>query len=320
MRNGAALLLLLSLTGCAAVFRGSKDRVRIESAPPAASAAIDERALGATPAEIDVRRKGITRVTLAKSGFEEHRGSIRKRVNTGWLVLDLGTCLFTFCVPLIIDAVTGSWYDVDRIYRAELKPAGASATSASPPASAGAAATATPSPAMSESERKATARAAYLEGVKLQEEGRCPEALPRLEAAQKLFAAPTHLLHIAQCQAATGKLVDASETYETLVRTPVAKEADAFRAAIDEGKAELAALRPRIPTLRITVVPALTGVANAVVKSNGTQVPLEVVGIARPVNPGRYAVTVWAPGFKEARADVDVAEGTPKVIELRLTK
>src|SRR5688572_18674863 len=40
-----------------------------------------------------------------------------------------------------------------------------------------------PPPGMSESERKATARAAYQEGVTLQEGGKCPEALPKFEVA-----------------------------------------------------------------------------------------------------------------------------------------
>src|SRR3954452_12837142 len=57
-----------------------------------------------------------------------------------------------------------------------------------------------PSPQMSESERKASARALYAEGVQLQERADCQHALPRFESAQKLYDAPTHLLHIAECQ------------------------------------------------------------------------------------------------------------------------
>ena len=69
---------------------------------------------------------------------------------------------------------------------------------------------------MSEGEKKAAARAAYTEGVDLQEKGKPAEALSRFEAAQKLYDAPTHLVRIAECQALTGKWVEASETYETL--------------------------------------------------------------------------------------------------------
>ena len=59
---------------------------------------------------------------------------------------------------------------------------------------------------MSDSERKAIARAAFQEGISLQEAGNCPDALPKFEVAQKFFPAPTHTLHLAQCEAATGKL------------------------------------------------------------------------------------------------------------------
>ena len=46
---------------------------------------------------------------------------------------------------------------------------------------------------MSDTEKKAAARAAYQEGVKLQDDGKAGEALARFESAQKLFDAPTHV-------------------------------------------------------------------------------------------------------------------------------
>ena len=82
---------------------------------------------------------------------------------------------------------------------------------------------------MSETEKKAAARAAYQEGVKLQDDGKYAEALARFESAEKLFDAPTHLLHIAECQALTGRLVEASETYELLIHKALpAGSPDAF--------------------------------------------------------------------------------------------
>ena len=55
-------------------------------------------------------------------------------------------------------------------------------------------------------------------------------------------------------------------------------------------------------------------------KLNGNALPNEVLGIARPVNPGHYKVTAWAAGYKEAAAEVDVVEASPKAIELKLQK
>ena len=83
---------------------------------------------------------------------------------------------------------------------------------------------------MSETEKKAAARSAYTEGVQLEESGKFAEALARFEAAQKLFDAPTHQLHIARCQAKTGRLVEASEHYEALTCCSLSVDAsDAFK-------------------------------------------------------------------------------------------
>lgn len=173
---------------------------------------------------------------------------------------------------------------------------------------------------MSEGEKKAAARAAYMEGVALQDKGSPAEALGRFEAAQKLFDAPTHLLHIAECQALTGKLVEASETYETLIRKPLGKDApDAFVQAQEQGKAELAQLRQRIPTMRVTVRPEPEALQNLQITVNDKQMPVELVGIARPVNPGAYKITAAATGWgTSAPVDIEVKEREPKNVELVL--
>jgi PEGA domain len=332
MRHGAVIILSFSLFGCAAAFRGTKDTVAIESTPPGAEAKQGPRNLGLTPAQMQVERSGVTQLTLTKSGYEDHIGIVKKRINPGWVTVDILTCVIpvALCIPVIVDAVTGAWYDVERHYQATMKPGSTAATLAAA-ASTGSSipigpATSTHAPAgppvdMSESERKATARAAFLEGVKLHDAGNCVEALPRFEVAQKFYPAPTHLLHIGQCQAATGKLVEAAETYETLSRASLAKDApEVFRQAQDEGKKELAQIKPRIPTLRIQVTPTPSSLSSLVVKLNGNPMPTELLGIARPVNPGRYKVTVWAAGYIEAGETIDVGEGAPRALEMKLAK
>ncbi len=326
MRHGAIIVLSLSLFGCAAVFRGSKETVTVESNPAGAEATSGVHKVGTTPTKFEVERSGVTEVTVTKSGYEDHVGLVKKQMNTGWVTLDIVTCLVTFCIPLLIDALTGGWYDVDDRYVATLKPGVSGARTTGTGTTASTATPKAPSTAatqvdMSESERKATARAAFLEGAKLQEAGDCTDALARFETAQRLFSAPTHLLHIAQCQSATGKLVEASETYETLVHAPLAKDApDAFKNALDEGKKELAAIRPRIPTLRLAVTPSPSSLSSLTVKLNGNAIPNEILGIARPVNPGKYKVTVSAAGYRDTSETVDVGEGTPRALELKLAK
>ena len=173
---------------------------------------------------------------------------------------------------------------------------------------------------MSDSERKASARAAYQEGMDLQAQKSWPEALARFQYAQRLFDAPTHLLHIAQCLAVTGKLVEAQETYETLTHHELAPDAPApFREAVETGKGELNELQPRIPTLRIEVKPSPSTLRNLTLSLNGRPVSNEVIGIARPVNPGAYRITATAWGIPPAKeVSVTLAEKDARTIEVKL--
>jgi hypothetical protein len=193
-------------------------------------------------------------------------------------------------------------------------------TPAEEKAAASPAASSTPAPAMSESERKAAARAAYLEGAALQEKGDCVQALPRFAAAEKLFEAATHELRIAQCQAATGKLVEAQESYETLVHKNLSTAPDAFKQAQDTARKELPTLQPRIPTLRVQITQAGSSPKDVAVQVNGTRMPNELINIARPVNPGTYKVTASATGYKAAPVDVQLGEGDAKTVDMKLTR
>lgn len=175
---------------------------------------------------------------------------------------------------------------------------------------------------MSDNEKKAAARAAYTEGVELQDKGKYAEALADFEKAEKLFDAPTHLLHIAECQAQLGKLVEASETYEILTRKTLEPNApDAFKQAQTQGGKELETLRPRIPTLRVNVKPEPGTLSNLQISVNDKTMPVEAIGIARPINPGAYKITATATGFgTKAPTEIDVKEKDAKTVDLTLEK
>ncbi|HEY8079598.1 MAG TPA: outer membrane beta-barrel protein [Labilithrix sp.] len=178
---------------------------------------------------------------------------------------------------------------------------------------------------MSDTDRKAAARAAYTEGVALQDQGKPVEALAKFETAQKLFDAPTHQLHIAECLSLTGKLVESGEAYESLVhRNLGASPPEAFVQAQEQAKAELPGVQARIPHMRITVKPDPQQLQNLQITLNGTVMPNELVGIARPVNPGPYRINAAANGYRlQTPVELTLAERDPKsdprVVELTLT-
>ena len=163
------------------------------------------------------------------------------------------------------------------------------------------------SPTMTESERKSTARVAFTDGLKLQDDGKPAEALVKFELAEKYFDAPTHLLHIAECQALTGKLLESAETYETLTHKNLGDNPSAaFTDAQEHGRAELEGVKARIPTLTILTKPDAKDLKGLVITINGESVGADLVGLARPVNPGRYKLHATATGYKLASVPPEV--------------
>lgn len=164
---------------------------------------------------------------------------------------------------------------------------------------------------------KATARELAVAGINEFKQGSYESALDKLERAQQLYDAHVHLVYMARCQAALGKLVEAAESYRELARKPLPKDAsDAVRQAQEDGAEELTALEPRIPKLRIDVVPPK--VAGLQLSINGVEVPAAAVGVDRSANPGENVIRVGAPGYKTAEAKITLAEGGRDAVTVTL--
>lgn len=173
---------------------------------------------------------------------------------------------------------------------------------------------------LSEAERKSAARSLFQQGVKEQDAGHYAEALSLFQKAQKLFDAPTHLLHIAQCQVLTGKLVEAAETYETLKRVSLAAGApDVFVQAKTQAEAELPGVRARIPNLKIDLSPKPEQLRNLQLVINDVVIPVELVGVARPVNPGVTKIVARADGYQTTSLEVTVKEKETRSVGLSLS-
>ena len=166
---------------------------------------------------------------------------------------------------------------------------------------------------------KATARALAQDGIELKNAGKYDEALEKLNRAQQIFDAPTHLLLIAQCQVALGKLVEGAETYRKLKRRKLGNDAPAaFRAAQRRAGEELAAVEPRIPKLRLRLQPE--NVHGFDVRIDEVKVPSAVVGVDRLANPGHHMIEVSAPGYRTAQVQIQLAEGQVLPVEVKLER
>jgi hypothetical protein len=158
---------------------------------------------------------------------------------------------------------------------------------------------------VSDAER-AAARELFKQGDELQRAGRFAEALDKFERAQQVFGAPTNQLRIAECDAALGRLVESAEAYRAVVRTALpAGSPPAFQAAVDQAKAELGQIEPRIPRLTIQVQPT---VDRAELQIDGQTVPSALIGEPMPLDPGRHQVAVTAPGYAPAEQVIELKE------------
>jgi len=162
---------------------------------------------------------------------------------------------------------------------------------------------------------KAAARQLTIDGHAALGKGDYATAADLFSRADKLFHAPTVTLGLARAQVGLGKLVSASELYNRLVHEPLPPNpSEAFTRAMDDGRNELAVLAPRIPSLIIQV----RGTEAPRVTLDGAEVPAAVLGIKRPVDPGKHVVHAAGRHALPGDVAVTVAEGKVETVTLDL--
>jgi hypothetical protein len=133
--------------------------------------------------------------------------------------------------------------------------------------------------------------------------------------AYALVPAPTLALREARALVQQGLWVQAAEAYVRAAHAPLdAESPEAFNRAVEEANGELAQLRPRIPQLNL-VIRGAEGRPVAV-SMDGEPYPAALWGVERPVNPGRHEIVAFTQQAPEAKATVDLAEGTKRQVEL----
>lgn len=173
-----------------------------------------------------------------------------------------------------------------------------------------------PSAASAQSdEEKAAARALATQGADALNNSKFAEALDLVSRAEAIVHAPTHLLMIARAQVGLGKLVAAQESFLKLIRETLAPNAPAaFKNAQAAAKDELAAIEPKIASLRIQIDGL--GQRKATVKMDEQPVPPALLGVHRPVDPGRHEIAVYPVGGAPVKNTVELQNGEKKEIRL----
>ncbi len=102
-------VIAFSLIGCATLFKQKSRTVAFDSDPQGATILINGNRMGTTPMPMNLSNKKPVTVTFRKEGYEDKTYIINTKTGAGWVILD---CLGGF-IPVIIDAVTENWYNLD---------------------------------------------------------------------------------------------------------------------------------------------------------------------------------------------------------------
>jgi hypothetical protein len=153
---------------------------------------------------------------------------------------------------------------------------------------------------------RATARALAEEGKTALDRFDYGLAEDRFARADALVHAPTLLLGLARAQAGLGKLVEAHESYQRILREGVKPGSPpAFAKAQDDASKEVGGIAARLAWVTISVTPS----SGAALVLDGTAIPTPAVGAKRPVNPGKHRVRAMAPGYVARDELFAVTEG-----------
>ena len=106
------ILVLVSLftMGCATLFKSKTVAINIDSDPQGAEIYINGNRVGKTPMPFNTSHKQPITLTFKKEGYSDKTYIINNSVGAGWVILD---CVGGF-IPVVIDAVTGNWYELDE--------------------------------------------------------------------------------------------------------------------------------------------------------------------------------------------------------------
>jgi len=163
----------------------------------------------------------------------------------------------------------------------------------------------------------AAARALAVDGLKLAQAGKCEEAIPKLERAEKLRHSAIVLSRLGECQVSEGKLVEGTEMLRKVLREPLpANPSPALSKAYERAQTVLDAAKPRIAGLTVSVSAPPGAELRLLV--DGVVVASSLVDSELPADPGDHVVEASAPGYLKATARVTLGSADKKTVTLKL--
>jgi hypothetical protein len=164
---------------------------------------------------------------------------------------------------------------------------------------------------------KSAARAVAEDALKLYDKADYAGAYEKANRANELVHAPTMALLTGRCLEKLGRLVEASEKYlEASHDTLEPGASPAQKSAQTEADKARTAILPRIPAVELALDPPAP---DARVLLDNKHVPAAMIGIKRPIDPGKHTVSV-ARGGESATQEFTLNEADSVRIVLKAPK
>jgi tetratricopeptide (TPR) repeat protein len=160
---------------------------------------------------------------------------------------------------------------------------------------------------------KTTARELFHRASVAMDANRYSEAEELFRLSNELFPAPTARLGRAEALRELGRWVEAHELFLAVARLVPAPDASAaFLEAISDAKRASDDLRPRLPSVIISI----EGPVGATARLDGVELPAAAIGIPRFLDPGPHLFEASAPGHRASIERATAVEA--KTIDVRL--
>jgi ubiquitin len=159
------------------------------------------------------------------------------------------------------------------------------------------------------------ARTLAAQGYEALQNGNFVAAEDLFRRADTLVHAPTIVVDHARALVGLGRLVEAHERYELVLREGMPANVPwSWQRAAADAERELALLKPRLAWLTVRV----KGPSKPKVEVDDKDVPRAALGVRRATDPGVHTVKVRASGYLPTEREVTLGEGEPKELEVQL--
>jgi hypothetical protein len=160
------------------------------------------------------------------------------------------------------------------------------------------------------------ARTLAVDGLKLAQAGKCEEAIPKLERAEKLHHSAIVLSRLGECEVSVGRLVEGTEMLRKVLREPLpANPTPALSKAYERAQTVLDAAKPKIAGLTVSVPSPPPDLRLTV---DGQVIANTLVDSELPADPGDHVIEASAPGFLKASSRVTLGSADKKTVTLKL--